>query len=214
MFLTICVIVVLFLIAKATRDREWLPTICFFGIFVAGFVLMYFLNISGIPALLVPGGITVASMFVAYISGSTSSGSTSSSNSYNTPNNTPPKIHNPDLIIDGQFLRHYKGKSHTLVVPKGIFGIGCNDGCFLENIACLETIYIPRSVKLIKEYDLPFCESIYYEGSEAEWSQINIEQDNFKTGWKPDYYQDDPILRNYEVTSVSMHFNAQHPDWS
>lgn len=58
-----------------------------------------------------------------------------------------------------------------------------------------------------------FCEYVCYEGSEAEWRNVEIEPKNFKTGWKPAYYQNNPNMKDYVVEHVSFSYNVKHPDW-
>lgn len=124
---------------------------------------------------------------------------------------------NNDYVFDGNFLRNYTGTDRILTVPDGTFLIGNNDGVFSTNVHCFEAVYIPKSVKRIKDATLTFVEEVYYEGSQSEWNDIEIEWGNFKTGYTPDYYKDyykdNPYLRDSKVDKVTFIYNVSRAAW-
>lgn len=124
---------------------------------------------------------------------------------------------NPDYIFAGDFLRQYTGADRALTVPSGTYLIGNNDDCFSTNVHCFEAVYIPRSVRRIKESTILFTEEIYYEGSQSEWNAIEIESGNFRTDYTPDYYKeyykDIPHLRDSKVMRVNYVYNTSRTEW-
>ena len=124
---------------------------------------------------------------------------------------------NNDYVFDSNFLRNYTGTDRILTIPDGTFLIGNNDGVFSTNIHCFEAVYIPKSVKRIKDATLTFVEEVYYEGSQSEWNDIEIEWGNFKTGYTPDYYKDyykdNPYLRDSKVDKVAFIYNVSRAAW-
>lgn len=114
-------------------------------------------------------------------------------------------IDNQEFLIsrDG-ILREYRGEQDSFIVPRGVLGISNVEDPISRH--SIDTIYIPRTVRFIGEAALAYCESVYYEGSEAEWKKITISSDNFQTGWRPDWCKEPP-LDKYRVTEVKFHFN-------
>ena len=81
----------------------------------------------------------------------------------------------------------------TITLPNGVSEI------FAEAFGCsnLESIYLPRSLKTIGRNIFPNCpklKNIYYEGSPAEWNQINKHEE-----W-------DIIIKRYN--DYEIHYNS------
>lgn len=65
----------------------------------------------------------------------------------------------------------------TITLPNGVNEIFAEAFGSCSN---LESIYLPRSLKTIGRNIFPYChklKNIYYEGSRAEWNQININEE-------------------------------------
>lgn len=66
----------------------------------------------------------------------------------------------------------------SIVIPSGVVSVG--SGTFAD-CCSLTDITIPESVNYIDRYAFEYCSelsNVYYEGSESQWSLINIEEDN------------------------------------
>ena len=72
-----------------------------------------------------------------------------------------------------------------IILPSGIEGLpaGAFSGC-----SSLKNITIPKNVRMIKEKTFEGCaslENVFYEGTEEEWSGIEISRENDQSGSAP-----------------------------
>lgn len=111
------------------------------------------------------------------------------------------------LITDG-VLEEYRGESDTFIIPAGVTSIANHGTCICKQT--IDTVFIPKTVVHIGDSALMFCETVYYEGSESEWKFIQILENNFTTGWRPDWCSEPPIDQ-YRVESVSFHYGIKFP---
>lgn len=77
----------------------------------------------------------------------------------------------------------YVCNEKDLIIPDTINGkpVTTINAYTFFNVMGFETIYLPKSITLIKEYAFDGCGSlkeVYYEGTKEEWNQINIEKGN------------------------------------
>lgn len=114
--------------------------------------------------------------------------------------------------IGGHRLVHYNGDENEdiLFIPLGI-GIVGNDESEIQKGKKWDIVYIPRSVHTIHDLALPFVESIYYEGSAQEFTQINIGTiGNFTTGFIPNYAENmaPEYIEHAKVKKIKYTYNA------
>ena len=74
----------------------------------------------------------------------------------------------------------------VLLIPFGTTIVG-NDESQITEGKVWDVVYIPRSVHTIHDVALTFVESVYYEGSAAEFARINIGDYAFQTGFIPNH---------------------------
>lgn len=81
----------------------------------------------------------------------------------------------------GNYAFYYSSNTNkNLVIPSSVTTI--NEGCFCNNAGIIENIYLPRSLKAIGKNAFYFYDevetdevNIYFEGTEEEFSKINID---------------------------------------
>ena len=110
-----------------------------------------------------------------------------------------------EFVIQDVVLRRYKGESKSIVVPRGIKVISNIDLPICDHT--IQAIFIPRTVQLIAESALEFCQNVYYEGSKQEWERIEIDTNNFNS-WIPQEHINKP---NKEIYRVYTEFKF---DWN
>lgn len=85
---------------------------------------------------------------------------------------------NCEFDIKNEVLLKYLGDEDSVIIPEGIVEI--SDKVF-ENCQNLICITLPKSIKKIKKDAFWGCDSavnIFYNGSEKEWDEIDIEEGN------------------------------------
>ena len=128
--------------------------------------------------------------------------------------NVPKQYSDPDYHFEGgNILRRYTGTSRSLKIPRGVIVVGDGDDVFSPNVLFFKTVFIPRSVKRIHLGAFAWCETVWYEGSEAEWRAIDIDPNHFATNYIPDYHKEDPKLKDLRIEHVSLHYNAPSVYW-
>ena len=114
------------------------------------------------------------------------------------------------LIKDAKLIE-YRGTDDRIVIPKGVESLYNHDFSIRVKHKLADgpsEVCIPRSVRFIGCHALPYFEEIYYEGSEYEWKQIYIADENFETGWRPDWCRNNTPYEHYRVTEVPIIYNC------
>ena len=116
---------------------------------------------------------------------------------------------NPNnYTLNGTVLVHYNGNGDTLFVPIGTTIIGAG----IQKNMTWHSVFIPKSVMVIRDLALFYVENVYYEGSSEEFQQILCDYSyNFRTGFIPTWAENLSCREYCKVKEVSFHYNVDIP---
>ena len=105
------------------------------------------------------------------------------------------------IVSLGRYAFSDCSKLTTIILPEGLEII---ENSAFRYCQSLVTIVVPSSMKKVYENAFEMCEAlryVFYEGAEAEWSSIDIEDNwNYRFRDSTRYYQSSPNAISYVVT--------------